>query len=87
MVQVPLSQAHGQLDALVDRAVSGHERVTITQDGAGAAVLVSADDLADLEDALALARYDATPATERLPRVSQDDARRRLGLPRTSATT
>jgi prevent-host-death family protein len=82
MVDLSLSEAGGQLDALVDRAVSAHERVTITQDRRPAAVLVSAEELADLDDALALARYDARAASGQTTRVSQDDARRRLGLPR-----
>ncbi len=83
MVDLSLSEARGQLDALVDRAVSGHERVTITQDGQAAAVLVSAEELADLEDALALARYDARAAAGQTVRVPQDQARHHLGLPRT----
>ena len=77
-----MGEARGQLDALVRRAASGRERVTITEAGHPTAVIVSAEELADLEDALALARYDTKIAAGAVGVVPQDEARDRLGLPR-----
>lgn len=41
-----------QLPALLDRMAGTHERVTITRHGQAVAVLISADDLAGLEETL-----------------------------------
>ena len=42
------------LPEIVDRVETQHERVTITRDGRGAAVLISPDNLAGLEEMLSM---------------------------------
>jgi prevent-host-death family protein len=59
MVDLSMTEARRQFRSLVRRAASTRERVTITDHGQPAVVLVNAQELADLEDALALAEYDA----------------------------
>jgi PHD/YefM family antitoxin component YafN of YafNO toxin-antitoxin module len=53
------AQAEGQLDRLVRRVADARERITITDQGQAAAVLISPRELADLEQALAVAEYRA----------------------------
>jgi len=48
----PLRTAKDQLSSLLDRVERTHERVTITRNGHAAAVLVSPEDLAALEETL-----------------------------------
>ena len=83
MPEVPMTEARKHFGTLVRRAATTRERTTITEHGQPAVVLVNAQELADLEDALALAQYDARRARHVTAPVPQDDARRRLGLPRT----
>ena len=52
METLSLRTAKDQLSALVDRVEGTHERVTITRHGQAAAVLVSPDDLAALEETI-----------------------------------
>ncbi|MFH9074173.1 type II toxin-antitoxin system prevent-host-death family antitoxin [Streptomyces alboflavus] len=52
-----VDEAHAVLDELVHRASHPGERITITADGEPVAVLISARELAALEDALASAQY------------------------------
>ena len=52
METVAVRAAKDQLSALLDRVAGTHERVTITRHGRAAAVLISADDLAALEETL-----------------------------------
>jgi prevent-host-death family protein len=82
MTDLPLTEARKSLGALVRRAATARERVTITDHGQPAAVIVNAQELADLEEALALAEYRAAQAGGPAAVVSQDEARRRLGLSR-----
>lgn len=49
-----LRTVRDRLSEFVDRAHRHHERVTITKNGRTAAVLMSADDLASLEETLEL---------------------------------
>jgi antitoxin (DNA-binding transcriptional repressor) of toxin-antitoxin stability system len=56
--------------------------VTITDHGQPAAVIVGAQKLADLEEALAVAEYRASQAAGDVPVVGHDEVRERLGLPR-----
>jgi prevent-host-death family protein len=75
-------RARVMLGSLVRRAASGRERITITDHGHPAAVLVNAQELADLEDAAALAEYRVRQVTGTVePAVPHDEVRRRLGLP------
>ena len=64
--------------ALVRRASHSRGRVTITDHGQPAAVLINAAELADLEDVLALARYRARQAAG----APHAEVRARLGLDR-----
>ena len=52
--QLPLADVKNRLSEVVDQVESQHARVTITKHGRPAAVLLSADDLASLEETLAL---------------------------------
>jgi prevent-host-death family protein len=80
MVDLSMSQARVQLDTLVRRAASERERVTITDRGRPAAVLVNAQELADLEEALALAEYRFRQAAgEHFP-VPHAEVQQKLGV-------
>ena len=48
----PLRAVRDHLSEVVDRVEGQHERVTITRDGRAAAVLISPEDLAELEETL-----------------------------------
>jgi antitoxin YefM len=52
MTITSLAQVKAKLSAYVDAVHDTHERVTITRNGEPAAVLISADDLASLEETL-----------------------------------
>jgi prevent-host-death family protein len=78
----PMGWARAVLGSLVRRAAGGQERITITDHGHPAAVLVGAQDLEDLEDSAALAEYRLRQAQGRAePAIPHDEVRRRLGLP------
>ncbi len=77
-----MTEARKQFGTLVRRAATSRERTTITDHGQPAAVLVNAQELADLEDALVFAEYEVRRARGELSFVPQDEVRRRLGLPR-----
>lgn len=78
---VSMANARATLGSLVRRAAHGRERITITDHGHPAAVLVNPQELADLEDAAALAEYRARRATGTLEAaVPHAEVRRRLGL-------
>jgi prevent-host-death family protein len=49
-----LAAVKARLSELVDRVVGQHDRVTITRNGKPAAVLVSPEDLDELEETLAI---------------------------------
>jgi antitoxin YefM len=50
MTTVPLAEAKNRLSEYVSDVERTHDRVTITRHGRAAAVLISADDLAALEE-------------------------------------
>jgi prevent-host-death family protein len=77
---LPITEARGQLGALVRRASARRERTTITDHGEAAAVIISAQELADLEDQLAVALYQAAKATGQVQTVPHNEVRRRLGM-------
>jgi prevent-host-death family protein len=77
---LPITEARGQLGDLVRRASTRHERTTITDHGQPSAVIISAQELADLEDQLAIAQYQAEKATGRLRTVPHNEVRRRIGM-------
>jgi antitoxin YefM len=54
MTSVPLAEAKNRLSEYVSDVERTHDRVTITRHGRTAAVLISADDLAALEETVDL---------------------------------
>jgi len=75
-----MTVARGRFGALVRRAAHGRERITITDHGSPAAVLISATELEDLEDALALSQSLLRAATGDPARVRHADVKTQLGL-------
>lgn len=77
----PLAEARAKFGSLVRRVAHSRERITITDHGQLVAVLIHPQELADLEDALALALYRERQAsnTATTP-VAHSDVRARLGL-------
>ena len=51
---LPLAEVKAKFSEMVDRVEQQHDRITVTRHGRPAAVLMSADDLASLEDTLDL---------------------------------
>ena len=51
---LPLAEVKAKFSEMVDRVEHQHNRITVTRNGRPAAVLMSADDLAALEDTLEL---------------------------------
>lgn len=51
---LPLSSVKAHLSELVDRVEGQHDRVVMTRNGRPAAVLISNDDLEELEETLAI---------------------------------
>jgi prevent-host-death family protein len=49
---LPLAEVKAKLSEMVDRVEQQHDRITVTRNGRPAAVLMSPDDLAALEDTL-----------------------------------
>lgn len=88
MTAVPLGEARNRLSEYVADVERTHERVTITRHGHPAAVLISADDLASLEETLeilgtpgavqAIAEGKADAAAGRF--VDNDGIKARYGL-------
>jgi antitoxin YefM len=54
MASEPLRSVRDHLSEVIDRVEQQHERVTITRNGRDAAVLISPDDLAELEETLSV---------------------------------
>ncbi|MFI6985281.1 type II toxin-antitoxin system Phd/YefM family antitoxin [Embleya sp. NPDC050154] len=79
---LPITEARARFGSLVRRASHARERITITDHGQAAAVLINPQELADLEDALALAQYRARQAERATTGVPHDEVRSRLGLDR-----
>jgi len=66
MSMTSLANVKARLSAYVDSVQETHERVTITRNGEPAAVLISPDDLASLEETIAvLSDPDAMAAVRR----------------------
>ena len=73
MTTIPLATAKATLSAVVDQVEGTHERVVITRKGVPAAVLMSPDDLASLEETLDVLSDQATMA--RLAEARREQAR------------
>lgn len=71
MIAVPLGEARDRLSEYVADVERTHERVTITRHGHAAAVLISADDLASIEETLEVL---GTPGALQAIREGQADA-------------
>ncbi|MBW5485496.1 type II toxin-antitoxin system Phd/YefM family antitoxin [Streptomyces bambusae] len=79
---LPPTEARARLASLVRRASHAGERITITDHGQPAAVLISPQELAGLEEALALALYRERGRSGVVATVPHADVRARLGLER-----
>ncbi|MBC3982124.1 type II toxin-antitoxin system Phd/YefM family antitoxin [Streptomyces sp. AC536] len=80
---LPPPEARARLGSRVRHAAHARERTVITDRGQPVAVLVSAAELAGLEDALALARYRRQrQAAGTALTTPHDEVRARLGLER-----
>jgi prevent-host-death family protein len=82
VVDLSMTEARKHFGALVRRAATVRERVTITDHGQPAAVLVNAQELAELEEALAVAHYRARQSGGEPARLTHAEVRDRLGLHR-----
>jgi PHD/YefM family antitoxin component YafN of YafNO toxin-antitoxin module len=79
---IPLAAVVPPLQSLVRHAARNRERITITDQDEPAAVVISADELEDLEDALAVAEARLREASGGSRRIPHAEVRRRLGLER-----
>ena len=59
---LPLAEVKAKFSEMVDRVEHQHDRITVTRNGRPAAVLVSPDDLASLEETLELLSNSDTVA-------------------------
>lgn len=71
MTAVPLGEARDRLSEYVTNVERTHERVTITRHGQPTAVLISADDLASIEETLEIL---GTPGALEAIREGEADA-------------
>ena len=80
---IPLAAVVPPLQSLVRHAARNRERITITDQDVPAAVVISADeleDLEDLEDALAVGQSRLREARGETTWVPHEEVSRRLGL-------
>ena len=54
MAVEPLDEVRNHLSDVIDRVELGRERITVTRDGRPAAVILSHEDLAELEETLSV---------------------------------
>ena len=79
----PMTVARANFGSLVRRTASGRERITITDHGHAAAILINPQELAELEEALAFAEYRVRQANGAPDAaIPHDEVRRMLGMPR-----
>jgi PHD/YefM family antitoxin component YafN of YafNO toxin-antitoxin module len=79
---MPLAAVEVPFQALVRRAVRQRERITIADPDEPAAVVISAEELEDLEDALAAAQSRLREVGGETVWVAHDEVKRSLGLDR-----
>ncbi|MFD2078152.1 prevent-host-death family protein [Actinopolymorpha cephalotaxi] len=77
---VTITDARTRFGSLVRRAAHTRQRVIITDHGQAAAAIISAAELEDLEDRLAITQYQLEKANGTLRTVPHEQAKRRLGL-------
>ncbi|MFJ9032232.1 type II toxin-antitoxin system Phd/YefM family antitoxin [Streptomyces sp. NPDC102274] len=75
-----MTEARANFGTLVRRTAHSRERIAITDHGHVAAILINPQELADLEDALAVAQYRAEKANGTLSTVPHGEVKRMLGL-------
>ncbi|MFE4367133.1 type II toxin-antitoxin system Phd/YefM family antitoxin [Streptomyces sp. NPDC056835] len=76
-----MTEARANFGTLVRRTAHSRERIAITDHGHVAAILINPQDLADLEDALALAEYQLEKERGALkPGIPHAEVGRMLGL-------
>jgi PHD/YefM family antitoxin component YafN of YafNO toxin-antitoxin module len=78
----PMTVARANFGSLVRRTANSRERIAITDHGHTAAILINPTELAELEEALAVAEYKVRKAngTAESP-VPHSEVLRMLGLP------
>ncbi|MBA4865369.1 type II toxin-antitoxin system Phd/YefM family antitoxin [Streptomyces sp. PSKA54] len=76
-----IKEARDCLDDLVRRATQHGDRIAITDQGRTLAVLISPQELEDLEDELAVAEYRLCKANGTFVGIPHEEVRARLGLP------
>lgn len=81
MVTVTVSEARSNLSKVIARAKRDREPVGITSQGEEVAVLLSAEEWEDLQDAIAVREAKAEWEAEGRPTVSLEDIKKRLGMP------
>lgn len=79
---MPLAAVDLPFQALVRRTMRQRERITIIDPDEPASVVISAEELEDLEDALAVAQSRLREASGETVWVAHDEVKRRLGLDR-----
>jgi len=77
---MPLAAVGAPFQSLVRRAARQRERITIIDPDEPSAVVISADELEDLEDALAVAQSRLREAAGETIWVPHEDVKRRLGF-------
>ncbi|MEW1723123.1 type II toxin-antitoxin system Phd/YefM family antitoxin [Streptomyces sp. NPDC093109] len=76
-----MTEARANFGTLVRRTAHSRERIAITDHGHVAAILINPQDLADLEDSLALAQYQLEKERGTLaPGIPHAEVGRMLGL-------
>ncbi|MEV7181023.1 type II toxin-antitoxin system Phd/YefM family antitoxin [Kitasatospora sp. NPDC093679] len=79
---LPITEARAKFGSLVRRASHSRERIVITDHGQPAAVLINPVELAEIEEALALAEYRNRRAAGTQRSIPNDEVRAMLGLER-----
>jgi prevent-host-death family protein len=84
---LPLAQVKARFSEMVDRVEHTHDRIVVTRNGRPAAVMISPDELASLEDTLELLSdthtmrelAEARRAAEEGDYITGDELRARFG--------
>jgi prevent-host-death family protein len=77
---MPLAAVPAPLQSLVRRAARERERITIVDQNEPSAIVISAEELEDLEDALAVAQSRLREADGETDWIAHEDVKRRLDL-------
>jgi prevent-host-death family protein len=79
---LPMAAVDGPFRSVVRRAARDRERITLTDDDEPTAVVISADELEDLEDELAVARSRLRETAGETTWIPHEEVRRHLGFDR-----